>query len=326
MPTWNQDAGDWNQPGTWLDEVDLPLPVSAGDLFSATGSVPTNAYGTVRFRLIKAHPEIDHDLVDGWISDRYIEILDAIPWKRLTGRTVITTFAGYSTGTVSLTAGTTAIVGGGTAWTSDFDKLGLCIDGRGEYYAFTYQSATAGLLSRPFEGPTGIYTYRLFQSVYKLPANAKILNSISDMERGELGRTDRTGLESFSKSLGVPQMYRHFMCASTGGMQIETYPVPDRAIPLVVDYVAEAPTLTESSTLLPWVRPACLIAGVEEDILEYLEKFAGADRKAKRFAELLSQIKQTAILNIPPQPLRLAQRLQTVSRDADRRSHLNQMP
>ena len=41
-----------------------------------------STFGELRFRLSKLVPGVDLDLLDGWIMDRYQEILDVLPWSR----------------------------------------------------------------------------------------------------------------------------------------------------------------------------------------------------------------------------------------------------
>ncbi len=40
-------------------------------------------YGEIRLRLKKLFPSVDLELLNGWIQDRYTEILDRLPWQRL---------------------------------------------------------------------------------------------------------------------------------------------------------------------------------------------------------------------------------------------------
>lgn len=40
-------------------------------------------YGELKYRLTKQYPGIDPELLEGWIADRYSEILDQLNWERL---------------------------------------------------------------------------------------------------------------------------------------------------------------------------------------------------------------------------------------------------
>jgi len=62
-------------------------------------------YGQIKLRLTQAFPGVSLDLIEGWINDRYQEILGELPWTRLTVQTVITTFAGQAVYTLPSNCG-----------------------------------------------------------------------------------------------------------------------------------------------------------------------------------------------------------------------------
>jgi hypothetical protein len=75
----------------------------------------------------------------------------------------------YSTGTVTLTQGSTAVVGVGTTWTSAMTGWQLIIAGITPFYTFTYTSATTGTLDRVYgNSDVSGQTYSL-QLVYVTP-------------------------------------------------------------------------------------------------------------------------------------------------------------
>jgi hypothetical protein len=111
-------------------------------------------YGQIRLRLSKLAAGVDRELIDGWIQDRYTQILDRLPWKRLEGETVIQSPPSYQVGTVTATQGSNAIVGVGTAWTQAMNGLMIRIANDQEFYVFTYVDATDATLDRPYEAQT----------------------------------------------------------------------------------------------------------------------------------------------------------------------------
>lgn len=50
-------------------------------------------YGQIKLRLTQAFPGVSLDLIEGWINDRYQEILGELPWTRLTVQTAVATVA-----------------------------------------------------------------------------------------------------------------------------------------------------------------------------------------------------------------------------------------
>ena len=96
-------------------------------------------YGEIRFRLSKlARAQgVDLDLLDGWIQDRYLEILDALPWQRLEKQATLQTTAEYDTGTCDVTNGSTSITGTGTTWTTGMTGRLMRINNEETFYLFT---------------------------------------------------------------------------------------------------------------------------------------------------------------------------------------------
>jgi hypothetical protein len=257
-------------------------------------------YGTLRFRIAKLLPGLDHDLIDGWISDRYTQILDEIPWRRRELRTIVQTVAPYETGSIALTEGSTAVTGTGTTFTSTHTGARLYVATRNEVYSFTYVSGTTGTLDRAFEGTTGSYSYKLYRSVIALPAAVRLLQAVTDLQNGPLGQiTRREANEEVGVTFGMPVEYRltYDDASSPPNAQIEVFPAPSEVTSLEIEYVADESTFatgTTSNTLLPWVRPACLIEGVQASGEAHKENWTAADYHEGRFAKLLQQMIRTA--------------------------------
>lgn len=266
-------------------------------------------YGQIRMRLSQLHAGISLDLIDGWIRDRYTEILDALKWQRLEVRSVIQTSELVATGTITLTQGSASVAGSSTGWTSAITGCGLYVPGRGEWYEATYVSPTSLTLDRPFEGSdlAGV-SYKLFQSVYVLPSDCRQLKSVTSLANGPL-RNWEAWMDAAPITFGSPQAWRMTMDDTSDPplQQIELYPIPDSAEALAVEYTGEK-TLTGSTsvTLLPWIREGCLVAGVEADALNFEENYAGADRKEARFQKLLGDMKRTEADRTPPKPIRVS--------------------
>ena len=137
-------------------------------------------YGNLKFRLTKMFPGVDLDIVEGFIADRYAEILGELPWSRLNVEAMLLTAAPYSTGTVAVTQGSTAIVLAGGAWTAAMNGQAFRTVGRSEFYAFTFSDATHGALDRPYEGDASTAAgYSLFQHIYPLPADCRLFMKLS---------------------------------------------------------------------------------------------------------------------------------------------------
>lgn len=297
-------------------------------------------YGQIRLRLSKLAPGIDLELLDGWIQDRYTEILDALPWKRLEGESVFQSPASYAVGTVSATQGSSAIAGVGTTWTAAMNGLMTRINNGAEYYNFTYVSATTATLDRPFEQVSGTgFAYRIDQAVFLLPAACRVLRAILPFHnrRRPLQMISPAELDRLAPqrtTYGTPVYAAASWDSYTDPpvMQVELYPVPSNpdsvgnTLSWMVDYIYDPaglnPSLT-STNMLPWVRPAALIEGVTANIKRHLKDYQGAEEHKKEFASLLVAMARINALQRGPQPIRLAPELrrQVASRFNHHRWH-----
>src|ERR1035438_8829336 len=142
-------------------------------------------YGQVKLRLTQAFPGVSLDLIEGFINDRYAEILGELPWTRLNVQMTLQTTAPYSTGTVAVVNGSNAITLSGGTWTAAMSGMKFylvappaAIDSPypdpavGPIYTFTFVTGTTGTLDRAYgEATNTAAPYSIFQNIYTLPAN-----------------------------------------------------------------------------------------------------------------------------------------------------------
>lgn len=227
--------------------------------------------GSLKFRLTKIFPGLDADVLEGLIDDCYQEIIGKLAWSRQNVQTILQTVAPYSTGTVALTNGSTAVTLTSGTWTSGMTGRAFRVVGGSEFYELTYGSATTGTLDRAYEGATATgAAYKIFQHVYPLPSDCRLLedDAFSTFDLGPLVRYTRAQLNaSFPDrtTVGTPQAWAAYMddSSSPPRMQVELYPVPELAVGIPLSYVAEATTPTASgSAFAGWVKSTALFEGV----------------------------------------------------------------
>jgi hypothetical protein len=273
-------------------------------------------YGEIRMRLVKELPGVDRDLLDSWILDRYIEILDLLPWRRQSLSSNLTTRAAYETGTVALTAGSAAVTGTGTVWTAGMTGLDFAASGNGGVYRFTHVSPTTGTLDRAWEGETETEaTYALQQRVYEMPANCRVPAALDTWDRGPLARRSAAELRARPRTSGTPLEWAPAADSATNRMQIELWPVPVVAETFRLTFDAEAPGWSAAApavALLPWLRESCLVSGVQATGYRHLalrdDERANvylrlADAAEGRFQKLLGDMHRTACHALPPRRL-----------------------
>lgn len=136
-------------------------------------------WGSIRAQVQKRHPAADLDTITDWIGQAYELILSQRDWTGLSGEMTLNTAAIIQTGTVSVTKGSTAIVGAATAWPYTGTGMSIQVSGRNETYAVTVLDATNATLDRPFEGTSNSFAgYRFFQQIYGLPQDVKSVTGI----------------------------------------------------------------------------------------------------------------------------------------------------
>lgn len=242
-------------------------------------------YGQLKLRLTQAFPGISLDLIEGWIGDRYQEIMAELPWTRKDIQAVLQTTAPYNTGTVSVTAGSSAIALTGGAWTAAMTGFFFRVQGQGDYYKFTYTSSTTGTLDRPYDGPTATGAgYSLYQTVYLLPPDCRLLqddafccSSLMQMVRFTHEQLNQSDPDR--SMTGTPTAWALVMDDNSipPRMQVELWPVPDAVYSCPFTYQSAAGDLTSEQTILQvWMQPAALVEGTTARIKAHLKDIPGA--------------------------------------------------
>ncbi len=280
-------------------------------------------YGQLRLQCTQQNPGIAVEKLDGWIQDRYTEILDRIEWKRTEGESTIQVPASYQTGTVSLTLGSNVVTGAGTTFTAAMTGRMIRVGDMSEFYQFTFVSTTAGTLDRTWEHPdTADSAYRIDQAVFLLPADCRILKGARGLHDWELPLERVTPDElnrraGQRRTYGTPQMYAPSFdnFSDPPIMQVEFYPIPEspntdsEVLSYVVTYDFDASTIDPDQTsvsLLPWVRPAALKAGVKASRLLDENNFAAAKSMQDEMDRLVAIMARVNTAQIGPEPIRLA--------------------
>lgn len=263
-------------------------------------------YGQLRMEIAQLAPGKSLDVIDGFLRDRYTEILDRLNWSRLQAQGVITSPVSYSAGTIAVTNGSNAITGTGTAWTAGMTSRIIRINGESDYYGFTYVSGTTATLDRVYTGDTASgLAYRVDQNLYTLPVDARILDSVRcstlPLPLEEMDAATANATWPSRNVYGTPKYFVRYMDSATDPavMQIELLPIPEAVLTFPIWYTYDAaPPASSTTNLLFWVRNGALKAGVLADL--------GVDREywAVRFEELVQRMQVNEYRRVGPQRLR----------------------
>jgi hypothetical protein len=271
-------------------------------------------YGQLRLRVSQLFPSINPDVLEGWISDCYQDILAELSWSRQTVQGMLLTNAPYTTGTVAVTQGSNAVTGTGTTWIAGMTGRAFRVTGRDEYYEFTFTGATTATLDRVFEGPTAATAgYSVFQAIYSLPSNCRLLpddafsNSFGGLTRishGQLNDSAPTRSQT-----GTPLYWASYMDdgSTPPGMQVELYPVPSTAVGIPFTYLADSDSPTATATIMQvWLEPSALIQRVVALAKADLKDYTGAQLANVAAANALKQMRANEARRMGPAELTLS--------------------
>lgn len=265
-------------------------------------------YGSLKLRLTQMFPSVSLDLIEGFINDRYAQILGELPWSRMNVESRLVTTAPYTTGTVAVTFGSQSVTLTSGTWTAAMSGLGFKVTGRNEFYEFSFSTATTGTIDRPYEGTTSAAaSYQIFQSVYPLPSDCVMLQD--EAFPGLLRFNHNDWSYRRTCSLSTPTRWSTYMedGSTPPRLQVELWPVPSTAVGLPFTYVADATALTGTSTIIKaWIEPTALIEGVVASVKRYLGDYAGAQLATVEAERALSGMRKTEARGLPAAQLTLA--------------------
>jgi hypothetical protein len=273
-------------------------------------------YGSLKFRLTKAFPGVDSDLIEGWIADRYAQILAELPGTRTNVQGILRTTAPYTTGTVALTQGSAAISLTGGTWLTGMTGRAFRVGTQDEFYEFTWVSASTATLDRVYEGTTDAAAeYTIFQAVYPMPADCRMLedDAFSTFSMGQMTRFSRSELNASHPYRGeydTPRMWCLYMedASTPPRMQVELYPIPDAAIGIPFTYIADGTELTDTQQIIQvWIQPAALVEGVTASIKAHLKDYAGVQLHEARAQRALEKMLGAEAQGMAPMRMHLSQ-------------------
>ena len=231
-------------------------------------------FGTLRLICEQRFPGVPSELRDFYIQERRRLVLDSADWNPLHTHAVLNTVALVNAGTVAITAGSTAVVGTATAWTSAISGREFRGTGRSEFYGVTFVSGTALTLSRAWEGATvTALTYKIFERIFNLASDVDVLESIKRITGGgaDMDQVSQERLDETAPSrpiFGPPNRYALHDYDETNDLAtVELYPIPDTAWGIPYRYTKRPADFTlTSSPLESWMPAGLIIEGALADL------------------------------------------------------------
>jgi len=199
------------------------------------------------------------DKFKGLINRAYTQVIPRKEdWSPLIASSSISCSAKYITGTVAITAGSTAITGTGTTWVTGMTGRKIKINGNDNVYTFTWTAATTGTISPALSGANNISGagYTLYDDDYSMASDFDRLLSGGSLYRYRSGRpfvipevSERTWRDEFVNGTSDETMRCRLRGFDTSlNRVVEVNPAPNTAISLQYDYIKFLSPMTEYNT------------------------------------------------------------------------------
>lgn len=212
------------------------------------------------------------NLIQNDISSRY-------PWPWLLTNTFVQTVADYTTGTITGTAGSTALTGNATAWTSASpNQTNTYIQPANDtnwYQVKTVVSGTSITLANPLTAAVTAGTYTLRTTYYDLPANClQVFDVRQTNTPAKLTCLGIYSLDLFQPDINTtsnPTGYFLFgedpaiAVGTAKQYQIGFFPCPDAKYNIQIRYYQEMTDLSATTdlTIIPPEHIGVLLDGME---------------------------------------------------------------
>lgn len=270
-----------------------------------------STWGQLRLLIQTSAPAVSLDLIDGYLNARYEQVLEATDWIGLKAHATVQTQAAYQslTDTVTLTVGSAAVTGLGTAWTGAITGQRFYRPGDTVIYTATQLSGTTLTLDRPYEGNGSaaagtVYAaspYVFMQHIYPLPADCRSIVTVLDPRTNlPMQPFTKDGLDASVGSratLGYPGGWAEYDDSPEASPpvlhQIEFSPPPLQARGFPLEYLRNANFFTGQNTAsgpLPFLSSTVLLEGCRADCAMHEEKLAKAEGYEALFLKELNRL------------------------------------
>ena len=256
--------------------------------------------------MIASSPQISTADLNNIIKHTHRAMATAFQWSYRKRDKVIQTVAPYSTGTVTVTAGSSTVTGAGTVWTAGMAGRQIRIAGENTF--FWVVSVDAALQTLVLGDGTltavnwvaaggALKTYSIFQDQFAVPSDvAVILYSVRDWPMAESSEGEIDGQDPQRTSTGIPD--RWYWARANIASQVESrfvglWQVPNAAMTFRMPYLIEPQDMTAEGDL-----PVCpsevleLAAGARA--CAFLHARTGDERWSRQFLAL-----QQALMGTP---------------------------
>lgn len=256
--------------------------------------------------MIASSPQISVADLNTIIKHAHRAMATSFQWSFRKRDRVIQTVAPYSTGTVTVTAGSGTVTGAGTVWTAAMVGRQIRISGENTFFWIgavnvalqTLTLADGTLAAVNWVAASGsLKTYSIFQDQYAVPSDvAVILYHVRDWPLAETSEGEVDALDPRRTSTGTPD--RWYWARANIASQVESrfvglWQVPSAAITLRMPYLIEPPDLVAEGDL-PVCPSEVLEVAAGARACAFLHARTGDERWSRQFLAL-----QQALMGTP---------------------------
>lgn len=228
--------------------------------------------------LLLLAPNLPLPTAQRFVNIAYRRALDSFRWSALRGENAFFIPAAETTGTVTVTQGSTTVTGAGTAWTSALEGRQFFVDSKAPYYTVSdVTSGTTLTLDRAYGAADGAGQTYSIQLVYLTPASDFLqLTDVRDITNNWrwMGLTTVEYLDRFDAQRsysGTSYVLAAVPPVSIGGLpRYEIYPRPSTVVSYPYRYIKRIPELSAATDapIYP-VRPETLRYGALAELAKW---------------------------------------------------------
>lgn len=241
----------------------LPVPPQPPGQLLPNGTTPYSQqmnYASLQGRVISENPD-SSSMAGIWINDSVRTIYDRRTWYGTMIRGQIVSPQVYNTGTVTVTNGSSTVIGTGTAWTNSLVNRQFRIGFNTPIYNITaVNSPTSLTIEFPYAGQNGSFGYFIAQYYYNIGGNIKYVYECKNLLLGirlncNLNQRTLDNSDPWRSQQFTPYALAQMPADQSGNYMVELYPVPIivQAFPYIA-FIQPPNLVNDSDNLPPFIR------------------------------------------------------------------------
>jgi hypothetical protein len=237
-------------------------------------------YGGMLREVTSWNPNVDPMVAGRMINNRYRQIVSRRKWYGLRVRGTATVPTVYSTGSATVTNGSTSVTGVGTAWTTSIVGLQFRNGFTNPYQTIVAVDAVHQVitLDTPFPGISGTWGYQIVLAYLTFGANVRHLRWAVNQMFGwpikvNVPVEEINAKDTWRQNLGWAREFATRPPTPDGQYQVEVWPTPYALQSFPFEADTEPPEMVDDTDApVAWIRSDLLVTGAIADALLHKPK------------------------------------------------------